>query len=166
MSYPEPIRELLDRVRARRRRVALLGAVVRAALGVAFVLGVLLVVQPRLPERPVFLAVAAFVTLALSASTLLWAFVPARRLPSNLRLARFIEERAPVLDDRLISAVGVLQADGAPAALTGPMLADAARVAATIDAAAIVPDVRVRAGNVRAFASLTFLSHRRCIVAA
>ena len=53
--------------------------------------------------------------------------------PADAQVARFIEERAPALDDRLVSAVDVAEASGSgrrSSLLAGPMLADAARASA------------------------------------
>jgi hypothetical protein len=157
MNDPKAIRDLLDGVRARWQRLVLLGGVARACVGVAVVLAVLFVAQPWLPERPLVLAAAALVTLALAAAASAWAFAPVRQRPSNLTLARFIEERAPTLDDRLVSAVALLQTPSSSAGLMGPMLADAAHAAAGVDASVVVPDARVRSSSMRALAAVVFL---------
>ena len=55
------------------------------------------------------------------------ALAPLRRVPADKQVARFIEERAPSLDDRLVTAVDVAQARRTAPALADLMIADAAR---------------------------------------
>src|SRR5882672_9835924 len=126
MQHYETIRELIDRVRARWRALCALRAVVRGALIAAAIVGAAVVAARWTMGAPVALIVLAGLagTLALAAIAIcLW---PLRRAPKDSTVARYIEERAPSLDDRLVTAVDVARNQTA-AALAGLMLADAAR---------------------------------------
>ena len=60
----------------------------------------------RLFDRDVSLpALDSALSLIAAVSSLVWAVWPARRVPSNRRIARFIEERHASLDERLVSAL-------------------------------------------------------------
>ena len=56
------------------------------------------------------------VALLLALAGIVRALWPARRVPTDAQVARFIEEREPSLDDRLVSAVDVVSAARAGAA--------------------------------------------------
>src|SRR3954467_8705746 len=102
-----PIQELLDRVRARWRRLVLLQVTTRASLAVAVVIGLALLLAPWMSRAPMALAVVGICALVAGVATLVWAAWPARQIPSNRDVARFIEERDASLDERLVSAVDV-----------------------------------------------------------
>ena len=108
----QPIRELLDRVRARWRALRAFQATVRAGLAASAVLIVALLVVRGVAQwagrPPLVLAILAAAALLLAVGAVAWAFAPLRHRPSDARVARFIEERAPALDDRLVSAVDVM----------------------------------------------------------
>lgn len=131
----QPIRELLKRVRARWRAVRLLEALIRSALAASAVLALALVAARFAPREPaVFGLVGALAAIGVAAA-IIWAFAPLRQTPSDRQVARFIEERATTLDDRLASAVDVVVSDTASRSpsLVEPMLADAARRARDVD---------------------------------
>ncbi len=67
-------------------------------------------------------------------------------------MARFIEERAPALDDRLVTAVDFVESGGSRSstALAHPMLADAAARAQQIDLEAVFPSTGLRRAGWRA----------------
>ncbi len=151
------LNELLDRVRGRWRRTTLFRAIVRAGLAVAAILGGALLLSLLLGLTagriaslsalsalsillPATFAVLGLATIILAIGATVWAFWPMRAVPSNARVARYIEEREPDLDDRLVSAVEVLSGDrgGQRPAFAAPMVADAGRRAASIDPSNIV----------------------------
>ena len=109
MQHYEPIRELLDRVRARWRALCALQALVRGALIAAAVLGVAVLASRWTTGAPVVLMLLAAAALLLAAGALTWCLAPLRRVPADGKVARFIEERTPSLDDRLVTAVDVAQ---------------------------------------------------------
>ena len=101
------------------------------------------------------------------AGVAIWLALPLRHAPDDGRVARFIEEHAPVLDDRLATAVDAVRSERVRAlspALIEPMLADAARRVSAIDLDTIVPRATLRrAGGLAAAAGLLLLV--LCIVA-
>src|SRR5262245_4103318 len=103
------IGELIDRVRARWRRLIVLKASVVAALTATGVLLGALVVARWTGRSATALAVTGAVALVLMLAAAIRALWPARRVPTDAQVARFIEEREPSLDDRLVSAVHVAE---------------------------------------------------------
>src|SRR5438094_6599909 len=106
-AHYQTIRELIRRVRARWRALTLFRAAIRGALAAAAVLLVALVAAQWAARAPVALAATGLAACALGIGAIVWAAAPLRRAPSDLRVARFIEEREPALDDRLVTAVDV-----------------------------------------------------------
>jgi hypothetical protein len=156
---PEPgtsLRALLAAVRGRWRRLIALKAIVRAALAVAGVIAVALALSrwTTLSGTPAMLAALGAAVLVATVALLAWALWPVRETPSDARVARFIEEAVPSLDDRLVSAVDVMVAAPDVSPLAGPMLADASRRASAVDPAAVVPPQRLRRAGFQAAASL------------
>ena len=99
------------------------------------------------------MAVTLLVTgaIVVAVAVRLRARVPARQL------ARYIEERAPTLEDRLVTAIDSSRraADAAgPSPLVAALAADASRVASTVDAAAIVSVASMRRARASALASV------------
>jgi hypothetical protein len=154
------IRELVRRVRTRWRRLTVLHATARAASACSAVLAAALVLATLTGRSPLALVVLAVVALAALVAALAWGFRPARTAPSDTRVARFIEEQEPSLEDRLVSAVHVGGTHGpAPASsLAGIMIADASRRAAAVDPAAIVPGNRLRRSGYLAAAAVVLLA--------
>jgi hypothetical protein len=161
MNTPEsyqPIRELLDRVRARWRTIRLVQAAVRAGLAVSAVLIVALIAAPWVGRSPLALAAIAAVSLVLALCAIAWAFLPVRHGPSNARLARFIEEHATSLDDRLVTAVDVVASDRAASpSLAEPLIVDAAARARDIDVDTILPGEALRRSGLQAAAAALLL---------
>lgn len=162
MDPHDPIRHLLDRVRTRWRMLRALQAAIRAGLAAAAVLIVALLLlrgvsqwAGRLPLLPALVAAAA---LLLAAAALARALASLRRRPSDARVARFIEECVPALDDRLATAVDVMNGppEGRPR-LRSVMLADAAAQAAAIDVEAILPAASLRRSGFQAAAVVLLL---------
>src|SRR5262245_2065096 len=145
MEHYDEIRKLIATVRARWTMLRALRAAVRAALLASAVIAVALLLSRWTAGAP-----AALVALAAAASlTILgaigWAAAPLRRSPGDAQVARFIEERTPALDDRLVTAVDVAAGrSAAPPVLAEPLVADAARRARGVDVEAILPGERLR----------------------
>ena len=157
---PEPgtaLRVLLARVRARWRRLVALQAIVRAALAAAGVMAIALALA-HWTTLPAMLAALGAAALVVTAALVAWALSPAREVPSDARVARFIEEADPSLDDRLASAVAVMIAAPDVSPLAGPMLADASRRASAVDPAAVVPPERLRRAGFQAAAAVLLVS--------
>ena len=148
---------LLKRVRARWRRLAALRAVTRAALGVAVIFA-LAAATTRLVSLPAgALAAMAMTAAVLAMAAACWAFWPVRERPSDARVARFIEESNPALEDRLVSAVSAARDTSrtSPFALT--MIADAVKRTSTIAPSDVIGTDRLRTASVQAFAALALL---------
>jgi hypothetical protein len=153
------IQELLDSVRRRWRRLMLLEVTTRAAgAGALAVLGAFVIALWTSHSSAALAATAAAGLLA-GVAAVIWAIWPVRHVPSDRAVARFIEERDPSLDERLVSAVDVAKAEAGieRPALADAMVADAARAAASVDPRAIVPSEAIRRWTLRAAASLALL---------
>jgi len=151
----EPIRRLLERVRARYRAVALCYAVVRAALMASAVIGVSLAavsVAPMAVRSPLALAAVAASALLLALASIGWAMLPLRARPSDAQVARFVEERVPSLDDRLATAVDVVSTTKYKTSrvLAEPLVADAARRADAVDLDTVVASAHLRRSRIQA----------------
>jgi hypothetical protein len=159
-QHHRQIRVLLTRVRARWRRVVAFQAAARASLAVSGVLAVALFLTYWTTRSPIALAAITLMALALAAGAIVWGLWPAREIPSDARVARFIEETDPSLDDRLASAVALAASPEGEArsALAAPMVADAARRVSSIDPAAVVPGRTVRRAGFRAAAAVLLLA--------
>ena len=145
-THVQAIGDLLTRVRARWRMLAWLNAAVRAGLGGAAVIVVSLIVALWTVRAPLALALTGATALACFAAVVAWMLWPLRRSPSDVRVGRFIEEREPALEDRLVSAIDLMASDrhAQSPAIAAPMLADAAARAERVDLNAIVPDAALR----------------------
>src|SRR4030088_3518621 len=148
-SQYEPIHRFLKRVRARYRALSIFGAAVRAALAMSALFAVALAcwsIAPLGGRSPLVLASLAAVVLVLIAGAFVWGLMPLRNRPSDLQLARFIEERVPALDDRLATAGdGVSSAPHPGSSMLGePLLDDTARRLNALDIDDVVPGRRLR----------------------
>ena len=138
-------------------------AIVRAALSVSAVVGLSLAaasIASRVVRSPLALVVVAAIAVVLAASAMVWALLPLRQRPSDLRVARFVEEQVPSLDDRLATAVDVVSSGKYQTmrVLAGPLVADAARSADGVDVDAVVAPLQLRrSGFQAAAASLVLL---------
>ncbi len=149
---------LLGRVRRRWLSSALAGATARAALGASAV--VALGVAIEWAGAPVGMTLLALGASAVAGSLLVvgWMLWPLRARPSNRRVARFIEEHRPDLEDRLVSAVEGCEGDEPSGAFQHLLVADAARRAPEIDPATIVRSEGLRAALVKAGAAVAVLA--------
>ena len=167
MQHAETIRHVLQRVRRRWRTLCVLQASARAALAASGVLAAALIAAHWIDRAPMALALAGGTALLSIAIATIWIALPLRHAPDDGRVARFIEERAPALDDRLVSAVEAVRSERIRASspvLIEPMLADAARRANAIDLDTIVSRASVRrAGGLAAVTALLLLV--LCVVA-
>src|SRR5215831_1316362 len=154
----EPIRRLLDLVRARYRALTMCRAVVRAAVAASAVVGLSLAaasLAALATGTPWVIAGVGSFALLTALTAVLWGLLPLRHIPTDIRIARFIEERVPALDDRLATAVDVFQSDPRRASpiLTAPFVADVARRVAGVNVNDIVPGEQLRRNGVRAGAA-------------
>ena len=77
----------------------------------------------------------------------------ARHRPSDVQVARYIEEHQPEFEDRLVSATDGLMTDGDRGPFGALVLEEAARHADDLDVAAIVGDDVVRAAGIKMLAA-------------
>ncbi len=159
-EHYQPVADLLQRVRTRWRQLVLLRALVRAALAAAMVLGGVLLVAQALPRAPMALALVGGSGVVLTALALVWGLWPARDVPSDARLARFVEERCSGLDQRLVSAVDVatVRDDETRPVFASALLHDAARAASSVDPSEVVPAVALRRAGFQALAAVLICS--------
>src|SRR5262245_16388722 len=123
-SYDE-IRQLIDRVRRRWRALRAFQASVRTALVASAVVGAAMLVARWTEGAPLALALLGGAAVASLIAVAAWGLSPLRHVPDDRNVARFIEEREPALDDRLISAVDVAAKSSTAAGFAEPMMADA-----------------------------------------
>jgi hypothetical protein len=155
MEHYARIGDLLRRVRRRWLRLQISQAVTRAALIASAALVCALFLASWLDRAPLALILVAIATLAAIAAGAAWSFLPLREQPDDRRVARYVEERVPAFDDRLVSAVDVVRggSDGAARSLAAPMIADTARRADAIHLDAIVPGEALRRAGFQAAAA-------------
>jgi len=154
----EAVRELIDRVRKRWRAQRLFEATARGALAGSAAIGIALVVARWSTGAPGLLAFVIATAVVLAAAALGRAFWPLRRSPGDIQVARFIEERAPALEDRLVSAVDVANPKQAtPSPFADLMLADAGRRAQDVDLDAVLPAIALRRAGFQAAAAVLVL---------
>jgi hypothetical protein len=154
----EPIRRLLATVRSRYRAVATYHAIARGALLASAVIGLSLAaasVASLGARSPLALAVIAAIAVLVAAGAVVWALLPLRERPSDLRVARFVEERVPSLDDRLATAVDVVSSAryDSMRVLAEPLVSDAARRADAVDVDDVVAAAQVRQSGLQAAAA-------------
>ncbi|MGE3511968.1 MAG: DUF4175 family protein, partial [Vicinamibacterales bacterium] len=153
------IAELIARVRARWRRLVFFRAGVLAAGAMAAVVATGLALAYVAGRSTHALGAIGAITVVVALAVAIRALSPARRVPTDQQVARFIEEREPSLDDRLVSAVDVGRGrvDGSPPALAAAMIADAGRRAAQVEPSAIVESDRLRRSALQFGVSLLVL---------
>ena len=148
------IRELIDRVRRRWRTLHAFEAIVRAAIASTVVVGIALTIALWTNGAPGLLAAVGIVAVVLMLAAVVWGLLPLREVPDDRHVARFIEERAPTLDDRLVSAVDVASASSdRPAGLADAMLADAARRVREVEPALVISSESLRRAGFQAAAA-------------
>ena len=137
-------------------------AIVRVALAISGVVGVALAawsVAALDGRSPLTLACIGGAAFALAAGAAAWGLLPLRDVPSDLQMARFIEERVPDLDDRLATAVDVVARlrPRSSQMLLQSLVEDTARRVDALDLDAIVPSRQLRRGGLQAGAAAIVL---------
>ena len=155
----QAIRDLIRRARARWRALTLFHAAIRGALAAAAVLLVAVLAARLAHPAPIALVAIAGAACLIAGAAIAWAAAPLRVRPSDLRVARFIEERAPTLDDRLVTAVDVVSSgrETASPAMAEPMVADAAARARAIDVDDVIASRTLRRAFLQAVAAAVVL---------
>jgi len=151
----EPIRRLLDQVRSRYRALEVSRVVIRSALSVSAV--VLLTLSAHAlavvaTQSPLAVVAVWIVAVLVVAAVLMWAVRPLRTRHSDRHLARFIEERVPSLDDRLVTAVDLVMSGNQASAplLADALLKDASMRAGTVDIDRVLSASAVRSRTLQA----------------
>src|SRR5689334_4902564 len=157
MQHYSEIRQLIDAVRRRWRALCALHAMMRGALIAAVVVAIAVIASRWTAGAPLLLVVLAGIAAAAAVAAVTVCLWPLRRAPQDAKVARFIEERAPSLDDRLVSAVDVAQGNRAAPGLADAMLADAARRTSAIDVETIVSSQSLRRAALQAGAAALVL---------
>jgi hypothetical protein len=156
---PETLVALIAGVRRRWVTFACLGAFARAAAGSGVLTSAALVAY--LAARPVGLPLVALAVIVLLGIIVLfllsgWSL---RRRPTDLRVARFIEEQVRELDDSLVTAVEFAAPDRAASSpMLTSLLDDADRRAAGVNPGDIVSRATLRRGWLLASGTALFLA--------
>ena len=152
------ISDFIRRVRARRR---LLIGLRGAAISLAVIASVVLLTgwsAHRYRHNEAALIVLRLGAILTVLATIFFALIlPLWRRISDARLARLIEERAPGLDDRLVTAVEYSspeQQKNISPAIVNRLIADAGETTATIDLATVIRRSRLQMYAVAAVASV------------
>src|SRR5438128_2510395 len=103
MQQYDEIRQLIDRVRLRWRALVALRALGRGVLVATVVIGAALIGSRWTGGAPIALIVLAAAAAVGAAGAAAWCLAPLRRVPGDRQVARYIEERAASLDDRLVT---------------------------------------------------------------
>lgn len=157
VSHLAELRAALARVRRRWLAGRLLGGATRLCGGVSIVLLLVVVVELLLapPDIPMLLLFAAALAAAVGLGVrILW---PLGELPSDRQVARFIEERCPELEDRVVSAAQL--AESTPSSVfRGLVFADAVRRLGELDLARVVTRTELRRAAIRGGVSIAILA--------
>src|SRR6516225_701352 len=151
MTPYEEIRQLIGRIRTRWRALRAFRATRRAALILAAACGAAVVAARWISASPAILAAVTGGAALVAMTAVAWALIPLRRKPSDVQIARFIEERVPDLDDRLVTAVD--RSETAPTPFDHLVVADAARRSRAVDAERIIASESVRRAGLQAIAA-------------
>ena len=136
-AYLAELRAALAGVRRRWMAARAMRAVARLVAGLSLGLLVVLIVDLFLvpPDIPMLLlAGGALVATAVFAVLVLW---PLRERPTDRRVARFVEERYPELEDRVASATEIGDV-GTPTVFADLVVADAAETLRRVDLGRVV----------------------------
>ena len=154
-EHYEEIAGLLRAVRARWMWLRAARAGTWAATVASIVLLCSLVLAYPLRREPIALIVLGAAAVAAIAAGIILALQRLAARPDDRRVARFVEERVPDFDDRLVSAVDVASAPlGAAPAFAAAMMADTARRARGIDLDAVVPRTALRRAGLEALCAV------------
>lgn len=158
-EYYVELNQVLDQVRRRWQTVAALRAGARAAAVAAGLMGLALASYFIVtPSGLALVALAAFVVVAWLACAA-WFIWSIRMRLDRHRLARFVEERCPELEDRLVTAVDL--GDGGhnleQSVLAAPLVADATVRLRAIDLDRIISATTVKRAGLWAAAAAVLL---------
>jgi hypothetical protein len=150
------LQAILTDVRRRWTLRALLRAwtVATAAAAVILAAGIASTMLVARDGAPLLFTTALISTLAIG--TIAYAFWPFRRRPTDVQIARLIEERAQ-MDDVVVTAVDYAARPDAAQRMLEAMSADAARALSSLDRDTIVSGVSIRQQALRAAAATTAL---------
>ena len=157
VSHLAELRAALARVRRRWSVGRWLRGIARVCVGISVVLLVILLVELRLtlPDIPMLLLAALALVAALG--FVVWVVRPLRNRPTDRRVARFIEERCPQLQDSVASAAQLAESKSSNA-FRELVFADAARRLSELDLAHVVTKTYLRRAAVRGGVSVAVLS--------
>jgi len=154
MSEYQSIRELVDGVRRRWRTVRAFRAIVRATLASSLVILAAWLASRFIQGSPMALALLGVLTLGSIAAAAWLGLRSFGQRPDDRSVARFIEEQAPSLDDRLVSAVDVAShSEQSAPGLADAMVADAARRVQNVGLDDVIAAETVRRVGFQAVAS-------------
>ena len=155
--YLGELRAALAGVRRRWMATRLMRAVARLVAGLSLGLLVVLIVDLVLVPPDILmllLAGGALVATAIFAVRVLW---PLRERPTDRRVARFVEERCPELEDRVVSATEIGET-GTPAVFENLVVADAAEKLRRVDLGRVVTSAHLRGAALRGVMATTALA--------
>ena len=159
MSGFDPVRQLIDRVRARWRRLVLLQSATRAGLALAGVLALALLAAAWTTRAPLVLAALVVAAALAAVAAVVWAFWPARDDPVG-RPRRALHRRTRAVARRPARQRGGAGLVGArrPRLVGRLFTDDVGRRASDVDPAAIVPSETLRRAGFQAAASLLLVA--------
>ena len=155
-GYLAELRAALAGVRRRWMAARAMRAVTRLVAGLSLGLLVVLIVDRVLapPDIPMLLlAGGALVATAVLAVLVLW---PLRERPTDRRVARFVEERCPELEDRVASATEIGDAE-TPTVFEDLVVADAAETLRRVDLGRVVTPAHLGGAALRGVLATTVL---------
>ena len=156
-AYLAELRAVLAGVRRRWMAARLMRAVARLVAALCLGLLVVLIVDLVLVPSDIpmlLLAGGALAATAALAVRLLW---PLRERPTDRRVARFVEERCPELEDRVASATEIGET-GTPSVFQALVIADAAETLRRVDLGRVVTPARLRGAALRGVLATTVLA--------
>jgi hypothetical protein len=154
---PGDLETILTDVRRRWTLRSLLRAWTVGTAAAAVVVLAALVATLVVAGHGIPLVVTAAVATTLSAAALGYALWPCRRTPSNRQIARYIEERAPELDDVVVTAVDASGRPEITPRMRNILAADAARALDALSLDVVVSPQSVRQAGLRAAAATVAL---------
>ena len=147
-AYLAELRAVLTGVRRRWMAARLMRAGARLVAGLCLGLLVVLIVDVVFvpPDVPMlWLAGGALLATAVFAVRVVW---PLREWPTDRRVARFVEERCPELEDRMASATEIGET-GTLSLFQDLLIADAAETLRRVDLGRVVTPARLRSAALR-----------------
>ena len=130
-------------------------AATQAAVASLGLLGLVLITDRFIQPADTPMVWLSLTALALAVTVVVRTLWPLRHTPSDLQVARYIEERCPDLEDRLASATDITR--GGRSAFRGLMMVDAASKARDVDIDLVVARPDVRRAIIRGAVAITAL---------